>query len=112
MKSSKFIFAISIFMASVSFSQPKISLDRPELDLGIVYGGARKKGRVVLKNIGTDTLKIMSVHTSCGCTTVKKPKDFLIPGDRNQRPDIALHDGKTYGRNQAGPAAGGPAGFP
>ena len=33
-----------------------------------------------LKNIGNDTLRIFSVDPSCGCTTIKKPKELLLPG--------------------------------
>jgi hypothetical protein len=37
----------------------------------------------VIKNIGSDSLKIVSVTTSCGCTTAKRPKDYLRRGEQD-----------------------------
>ena len=41
-------------------------------------------GKIVLKNIGTDTLFIFSVQPSCGCTTAKQPKRFLTPNESDE----------------------------
>ena len=38
----------------------------------------------MLTNIGNDTLWIYSLQPSCGCTTVKKPKDFLLPSESDE----------------------------
>ncbi len=70
-----------ITIATFSFSQPKISIDKSEINLGITYAGMKKKGAIVIKNIGNDTLRIFSVHTSCGCAAVKQPKLILPPND-------------------------------
>jgi len=64
-----------------SLSQARISVDKSVIDLGVAYNGSMKKARAVIKNIGRDTLHILDVSTSCGCTTVKRPKDFLKPGE-------------------------------
>lgn len=58
-----------------------LSVDKKKIDMGIVYGGAVKEDTLTLKNTGSDTLKINKVHASCGCTTVKPPKHFLLPGE-------------------------------
>jgi hypothetical protein len=60
-------------------SQPKLSLDKPEVDLGTIYAGVKKQGKIVLTNTGNDTLRIYSIQPSCGCTTVKQPKAILLP---------------------------------
>jgi len=76
--------ALAVFiciLSNVSFSQPRISVDKTTIDLGTAYNGATKKARATIKNVGRDTLRILGVSTSCGCTTVKSPKDFLRPGE-------------------------------
>jgi hypothetical protein len=74
------LFVITLLAASIAFTQPKLSLDNLEVDLGTMYSGAKKKGKIVLKNIGNDTLRIISVQPQCGCTAVKQPKKFLLSG--------------------------------
>jgi hypothetical protein len=73
------IFTLTLFVLGFSFSQPKLSLDKPELDLGTIYSGMKKQGKIVLTNIGNDTLRIYSIQPSCGCTAVKQPKSILLP---------------------------------
>lgn len=68
-------------LSSIGFSQPKISVDKTNIDLGVAYNGSIRKARATIKNVGRDTLHILGVSTSCGCTTVKHPKDFLRPGE-------------------------------
>jgi hypothetical protein len=66
---------------SIGSSQPKVSVSKSTIDLGVVYNGAIGKARVTLKNVGNDTLRIIGVYTSCGCTTVKQPKPALRAGE-------------------------------
>jgi hypothetical protein len=81
MKLTYRFFVLTFIVLGIAFSQPKLSLDKPEVDLGKIYGGEKKKGKIVLKNIGNDTLRIFSVQPTCGCTAVKQPKAFLLPGE-------------------------------
>ncbi|MBN1397018.1 MAG: DUF1573 domain-containing protein [Bacteroidetes bacterium] len=74
------ISTIILFITCTGLSQPKLSIDKPELNLGSIYGGENKKGKLTLKNIGNDTLRIFNINASCGCTTMKKPKGILLPG--------------------------------
>ena len=60
-------------ITAVSFSQPKISVDKTKIDMGVIYNGETKKARIVIKNIGSDSLKIIGVTTSCGCTSSWPP---------------------------------------
>lgn len=48
--------------------------------MGSMCSGERKEGKIIVKNIGNDTLCIFHIGTSCECTTVKSPKAFLLPG--------------------------------
>jgi hypothetical protein len=70
-----------LILTSVSLTQPKISIDRTNIDLGVIYNGELKKARLLVKNVGRDTLKIIGVYTSCGCATVKQPKSALKAGE-------------------------------
>jgi len=79
MKSIFFFSVLTCFLAALAFSQPRLSIDKPEVDLGGIYSGEKKTGIITLKNIGNDTLHIISVEPTCGCTAVKKPKAFLLP---------------------------------
>ena len=73
------LFIITFLLLGNSYSQPKLSLGKPEVDLGIIYSGMKKHGKIELMNIGNDTLRIYSVQPSCGCTTIKQPKNILLP---------------------------------
>jgi hypothetical protein len=78
------IFIMTLFVLGISFSQPKLSISKPEVDLGIIYSGMKKQGKIVLTNVGNDTLRIYSVQPSCGCTTVKQPKSILLPFESDE----------------------------
>jgi hypothetical protein len=59
----------------------RLVLDRERVDLGVMHAGDIKKVSIRLRNGGEDTLHIMDVSTSCGCTAVKKLKPFLLKGE-------------------------------
>jgi hypothetical protein len=73
------LFIITLLLLGNTFSQPKLSLGKPEVNLGIIYSGMKKHGKIELMNVGNDTLRIYSVQPSCGCTTIKQPKSTLLP---------------------------------
>ena len=75
------LFGCILFVATLCTAQPKLVLEKQEIDLGTVYNGAIVKARIKLTNGGTDRLMIESIRTSCGCTTVKQPKTELKPGE-------------------------------
>jgi hypothetical protein len=64
-----------------ALAQPKLVVDSLSVDWGTFYAGTLKISNLALKNAGTDTLKILHVQTSCGCTTVKPSKPMLLPGE-------------------------------
>ncbi len=71
---------LTVLNAGIALSQPKIQLDKHVIDMGSMYTGEKKAGKIIVTNVGNDTLHIYYVGTSCGCTTVKSPKEFLAPG--------------------------------
>ncbi len=63
------------------FSQPRIFVEKKQIDLGVVYNGSTATADVTIKNTGNESLRINSIRTSCGCTKVREPKDLLKPGE-------------------------------
>lgn len=84
MKSLSFVLPVLIVFSAATApvqAQPKISLSMTSIEVGTIYHGEIKKIPLLIRNSGTDTLKIENIQTSCGCTSVKKPKPFLPPGE-------------------------------
>jgi hypothetical protein len=73
--------ALAVVVALPLVAQPKLTLSDQRIDLGVLYNGASKSAEIKLTNSGTDTLRIVNVQASCGCTTLKQPKAFLLPGE-------------------------------
>jgi hypothetical protein len=80
---STFLCIALLAITVVGLCQPRISVDKTKIDLGVLYNGETKKARIVIKNIGSDSLKIVGVTTSCGCTTAKRPKEYLRKGEQD-----------------------------
>lgn len=74
------LFLLTVLSVSGGFSQAKLVLDSQEIDLGEIYNGEVVTARISLKSAGKSPLKIVRISTSCGCTTVKKPKGDIPPG--------------------------------
>ncbi len=72
---------LSLCLASTLAAQPRLSLERTDIDLGVIYRGDTKKTSFTLKNVGNEPLKILQVVPSCGCTALKRPKEVLQPGE-------------------------------
>lgn len=81
MRRGAILFFIALSFSGNSHAQPRLSIEKSEIDLGVVYNGTSKKANIILKNIGKSPLHILSVRTSCGCTKVKEPKSPLAPGE-------------------------------
>jgi hypothetical protein len=81
--------AIALIIAGTQglFGQPKITiLPSTTLDMGELIRGQKGDRIVTVKNTGTDTLRIMNVHATCGCTAalLKNDKTNLGPNDSTQ----------------------------
>ena len=75
------LFLMTALAVGSALSQPKVSVDKSAIDLGVTYNGQVRKARILVRNSGKETLKILSVQTSCGCTAVRQPKSELKPGE-------------------------------
>ena len=75
---------LTLFAVFFSFSQkPDIIFETPEHNFGDI---SEKKGKVSHKfnftNNGKETIRILSVKPSCGCTTPNWSKDEIKPGKK------------------------------
>jgi uncharacterized cupredoxin-like copper-binding protein len=61
--------------------QPKIYLPHTMWDFGYVPKSGTVSHIYQIKNIGDDTLIIVKVRTTCGCTTAPLSKERLAPGE-------------------------------
>jgi hypothetical protein len=80
MKPIYFSLIMAIIITGIALSQPKLFIDKHKIDVGTMYIGEKRNGKIIIKNIGNDTLRILYVASSCGCTTIKTTKNFLLPG--------------------------------
>ena len=64
--------------ASTSFAQPAISVVPDTLDFGNVPPQQFLQDTLIVLNRGTDTLVILGVETSCGCTEAT-PQSSKVP---------------------------------
>lgn len=73
--------ALALFLsAPFCFCQPKLEIaEGMSPDFGTVYTPTMER-TLTLKNVGTDTLTVSDVSTSCGCTAALASKDHIPPG--------------------------------
>ncbi len=76
-----FAFALLLTFAGLLSGAPHLEVPAPVHDFGIIDEGKIYTHDFVLKNTGTDTLKIFSVRTSCGCTATLLDNTSIAPGD-------------------------------
>jgi ribosomal protein S8E len=92
---------IAIFISNfISYSQPQISFPSgTTYDWGNVRPGQSPlSGKFIIKNTGTDTLKITRVQPSCGCTSAPLDKYTLPPNEStelNVTLNISSYEGHT-----------------
>jgi len=107
--SSKRIFNrvfISVVMLSCHFAVaqnvakeakgPKLKLAEASYDFGTVAQGAPVKHLFKFKNVGTDTLRIAQVKTSCGCTAAESSK--IIPPQKDGQIEVNFNTGSQMGK--------------
>jgi hypothetical protein len=71
-----------ILCAGLVSAQPKIDVvDGATIDMGSVYAGEVVQKVAVIRNLGTDTLKITEVKAQCGCTATLLSEKILAPND-------------------------------
>ncbi|MDD5454719.1 MAG: DUF1573 domain-containing protein [Candidatus Ratteibacteria bacterium] len=64
-----------------SDKSPNISFSETVFDFGFVYQGEEVTHSFKFQNIGEDTLKIIQVRASCGCSKAEAPIKEIAPGE-------------------------------
>ena len=77
--------------------RPAIVADEPIHDFGAVWVGPLLKHSFVIKNEGTEVLKITRVKPSCGCTIAGDYPKELKPGESGSFP-FSLTSSKLHGK--------------
>ena len=60
---------------------PKLVVDEPVYNIGDIYQGESAEHVFIVRNDGSEPLKIESVRSSCGCTAAMMDKEELAPGE-------------------------------
>ncbi|MBU1049241.1 DUF1573 domain-containing protein [Candidatus Bipolaricaulota bacterium] len=90
--------ALLMALASVAMATPIISVDDPDYDFGTIGLGYMVKHTFILQNTGDETMEIVYVRASCGCTTTELPTRTLAPGTSVPLEVLVLADhGTTKG---------------
>ncbi|MCU7496358.1 MAG: DUF1573 domain-containing protein [Ignavibacteria bacterium] len=80
----KTIFTMLLLFASVSFAQvmgAKLAVQSPAFNFGDIKPNSFVEHDFVISNTGDDSLVIMDVRASCGCTAAQPEKNVLLPGE-------------------------------
>jgi hypothetical protein len=75
---------------------PKIKLAEATYDFGTIAQGAAVKHIFKFKNVGTDTLKIEQVRSSCGCTAAESSK--IIPPQKDGQIEVNFNTASQMGK--------------
>lgn len=77
------LFVLTLVIASVAaIAQPKIeAVGGTTMEMGSVYAGESVQKIAIIKNSGTDTLRISDIKAQCGCTATLMDEKILAPND-------------------------------
>ncbi len=75
---------------------PKLKLAEASYNFGTVAQGAQVKHLFKFKNVGTDTLRIAQVKTSCGCTAAESSK--IISPQKDGQIEVNFNTGSQLGK--------------
>ncbi len=75
---------------------PKIQFEETSFNFGTVAQGTAIKHVFKFKNVGTDTLKIEKVKTTCGCTAAESSK-IIAPNAEGQI-SVTYNTGSAVGK--------------
>ncbi len=86
MRNKLFCVLLLAVCASISFSSdtakaPKIKINDNTFDFGYAPEGANMAHEYTIYNIGTETLEIQRIRTTCGCANAPIKKTRIEPGD-------------------------------
>lgn len=75
------IFSFFFTVVLAQAQKPMASIEPEEYNFGTIKEGETASHDFTILNSGDDTLKILDVRASCGCTAVKPEKSSLPPGE-------------------------------
>ncbi len=76
-----FLISLVLLVASSAAAQPKLEIPSNRFDFGLMPDQSTVKHTFWFKSVGTDTVRIKKIKTTCQCTTIPLVKDWLAPGD-------------------------------
>ncbi|MEQ8574775.1 MAG: DUF1573 domain-containing protein [Fulvivirga sp.] len=63
---------------------PEIAFAEEKFEFGDIYQGDKVEHVFKFENVGTETLVITNVQTTCGCTVPAWPRDPIAPGQETE----------------------------
>uniref|UniRef100_UPI00404ABB5C DUF1573 domain-containing protein n=1 Tax=Fulvivirga sp. TaxID=1931237 RepID=UPI00404ABB5C len=63
---------------------PEIAFAEEKFEFGDIYQGDKVEHVFKFENVGTETLVITNVQTTCGCTVPAWPRDPIAPGQESE----------------------------
>ena len=94
--SCNFAFAQDSTKAAKAVEGPKIQFAETNFDFGKAMQSTAVKHIFKFKNVGTDTLKITQVKTSCGCTAAESSK--IIAPQQDGQIQVTFNTGSNMGK--------------
>jgi hypothetical protein len=70
-----------VLLATAAAAQPRIEFDPPSLDFGVLQQHESRDATVMIRNVGTETLEIREIESTCGCTVPELAVTTVAPGD-------------------------------
>ena len=95
--SINFAFAQETAKTQEAAPGPKMQFVETSYDFGTVAPGTAVKHVFKFKNVGTDTLRIERVKTSCGCTAAESSK--IIPPQQEGQISVTYNTGSASGKS-------------
>lgn len=72
--------AAALAAAMAGHAAPVIEFEKTTIDFGKLREGEKLKVSFPFKNAGDDTLEIINLEATCGCTEVKATEEKILPG--------------------------------
>lgn len=74
-----------ILLAPLSLeAKPIARFEHTQADFGFISQGKKARVSFSFRNAGDQPLKILSIHTTCGCTAAAPAKPELAPGEKGE----------------------------
>lgn len=75
---------ITAALVALSTARAELTWEKTEVELHPKPDDKQAVGTFKFENKTDKPVRIMSVHTSCGCTTAGKTKDVIAPGEKSE----------------------------